>query len=104
MKMKKCFLLFLVITGNLMFAGIDNSATKKIVSGKVIDKKSGEELAGVEIQIDGKTIYSDLNGNFSANVDITKTNATLKYISYNNADVTLDPLSYNTIAIELASK
>ena len=63
--------------GNYAFAGnttTSNSASSsstvepstKLISGKVIDKISGEEIAGAEIQIGEKKVYSDLNGNFSA--------------------------------------
>lgn len=102
--MKKYFLTFILILGTFALSNADNSVIKKIVSGKVIDKASGEEIAGAEIKIDGKTFYTDLNGNFSTTIDISKPNAIVKYISYKSTNITLDPLSYNTIVIELAAR
>jgi len=39
----------------------------KLVTGKVIDKETGETLAGVRIQVKGTDTfcYTDLNGNYS---------------------------------------
>jgi hypothetical protein len=104
--MKKLIPLLLVIfIGTSLIAGTEPVlASKKIVSGKVIDKTSGEEIAGAEVLIGNKTIYTDLNGNFSASIDLIKTKATVKYISYNETNVTIDPLSYQTLVIELSSK
>lgn len=102
--MKKYILLFILAVGNIAFAANDNNIIKKIVSGKVVDKISGEEIAGAEIRVDGTIVYTDLNGNFSVIIDITKPEAFIKLISYNEMNVTLDPLSYNTIVIELAAR
>ena len=91
-----------------MFGGdINNGKEKestKLISGKVIDKNSGEEIAGAEIKINNKVIYSDLNGNFSAIIPSTKTEAFVTFVSYNNTKVNIDPFSYNTIVVELESK
>ncbi len=104
--MKKYLITLFIIIGSVAFAG--NPANEKgnttLVSGKVIDKVSGEEIAGAEVVVDDKTVYTDLNGNFSAIIDINKTNAIVKYVSYLDAKVTIDPFSYNTITIELSSK
>lgn len=105
---KNIFLFVLIVISNLALAGdINNSKEKestKLISGKVIDKISGEEVAGAEIKINDKTIYSDLNGNFSAIVSTAKTEALVTSISYNNTKVNIDPFSYNQIVVELESK
>jgi len=107
--MKKIYLIIVIIFfGNLVFAG-DTDKTKekdnsKLIFGKIIDKKSGEEIAGAAVKIDDKIIYTDLNGNFSANISTKKTEAIITSISYNVTKVNIDPFSYNTIVVELESK
>jgi len=92
----------LVVAGN----GIDNkeATNTKLVSGKVIDKISGEEIAGAEIKIADKIVYTDLNGNFSANINVVKTEAVVSFVSYNDTKINIEPFSYNTFVIELESK
>ena len=105
---KNIFLFTLVFISSITLAGdVNNSKgkeTTKLVSGKVIDKKSGEEIAGAEIKINDKIIYSDLNGNFSTIVSSVNTEASVSSISYNDTKVNIDPFSYNTIVVELESK
>lgn len=76
----------------------------KLISGKVVDKVSREEIAGAEIKIDNKVIYTDLNGNFIASVNSTKTEAFVTFVSYNDAKVNIEPFAYTAIVIELESK
>lgn len=92
----------LVVAGN----GIDNKnvTSTKLVSGKVVDKISGEEIAGAEIKIADNIVYSDLNGNFSANILVVKSEVVVTFISYNDTKVNIDPFSYKSILIELQSK
>lgn len=117
---KHLFILVAVLFGNYAFAGnatkttasnstVEPSTTStKLISGKVIDKISGEEIAGAEIQIGEKKVYSDLNGNFSAVVStdtrISKVEAAVNYISYNEACITIDLFSFNPLVIEILSK
>lgn len=107
--MKKVILTSLVLVFSMIiFAG--NSAVNNnkdatvLVSGKVIDKISGEEITGAQITIDNKIIYSDLDGNFSALININNVDAEIKYISYKDTKVKINPFTYNTLTIELASK
>lgn len=80
----------------------------KLISGKIIDKLSGEEIAGAEIMIGEKKVYSDLDGNFSAVVPAdthtTKVEVAVNYISYNQTCVIIDLFSYNPLVIEILSK
>jgi hypothetical protein len=98
----------LFFVANFTFAGdINNSKDKestKLVSGKVIDKNSGEEIAGASIKINDKIIYSDLNGNFSAIIPSSKAEAVVTSISYIDTKVNIDPFSFITIVVELESK
>jgi hypothetical protein len=105
---KNIFLVVFVFISIITLAGDINNCkvneTTKLISGKIIDKKSGEEIAGAEIKINDKIIFSDLNGNFSAIVSSSKTEASVTSISYNDTKINIDPFSYNTIVVELESK
>jgi hypothetical protein len=85
-----------------------NVTTGKLITGKIIDKTSGEEIAGAEILIGEKKIYSDLEGNFSAivsaNALTSKIEAAVNYISYNEACIQIDLYSYTPLIIEIVSK
>ena len=107
--MKKSILILVVsLITNLVVAGngIDNKdvTNTKLVSGKVIDKISGEEIAGAEIKIADKIVYTDLNGNFSANINVVKTEAVVSFVSYNDTKINIEAFSYNTLVVELESK
>lgn len=105
---KSIFLSIFILISSITFAGdITNTKEKgasRLVVGKVIDKISGEEVAGAEIKINDKIIYSDLNGNFSAMVTETKTEASVTSVSYNDTKINIDPFSFNTVLVELESK
>lgn len=73
--MKKIILLIIVVfaVGSFTFASEKSSkpvdsqvAVQSILTGKITDKLSGEELAGVLVKIEGtdETCYSDFEGNF----------------------------------------
>jgi len=70
-------MLFIFLAGNLQ-------AQKGILSGKVIDEKSAEELIGTTIVVTGTTIGSitDFDGNFTLNLDPGIYFITCSYISY----------------------
>lgn len=110
--MKKLVLTLLTIVfGFSLFAG-NGEVTKenkesdntKLVMGKVVDKQTGEEIAGAAIKINDKVIYTDLSGNFSAAINPSQAEATVTSISYNDTKVKIDPFSYNTLVVELESK
>ena len=102
------FIGFMLTVSSAIFAvntsTVNNKETTVLVSGKVVDKISGEEITGAEILIDNKIVYSDLNGNFTALININNTEAEIKYVTYKDTKVKVNPFSYNTITIELASK
>jgi hypothetical protein len=107
--MKKYILIIIVIiAGNNLIAGNSNKHEEKdntkIISGKVIDKISGEEIVGAEVKIGDKIVYTDFNGNFSASITTSKTEALVKFVSYNDSKINLDTFSYNTIVVELEAK
>ncbi len=62
------------------------------VKGQVIDKNSGETLAGVQIKINGLnyTVTTDLDGNFSIpELQPGEYTLELTYISYKNETVSI---------------
>lgn len=110
---KHFLILIALLVGNYGFAGTTPAGspdrlTTKLVSGKIIDKSSGEEIAGAEIQIGEKKVFSDLEGKFSAVIATdpltSKVEAAVNYISYNEACVTIDLFSYTPLVIEIVSK
>ncbi len=100
--------LITILIGNVVVAGNTSNnkekGDKRLISGKVIDKISGEEIAGAEIKIDDKIIYSDLNGNFMTSIQIEKTEAMVSFISYNVIKVNIDTYAFGEIVIQLESK
>ncbi|MBL7884978.1 MAG: carboxypeptidase-like regulatory domain-containing protein [Bacteroidia bacterium] len=109
--MKKQFLsLLILVCSTFAFAGETTNlkdsekANTKIVSGKVVDKQTGEELAGVEVKIADKVYLTDLNGNFSALIPTKNTTVAVSFVSYNSNAVEINPFSYQALVIELESK
>ncbi len=94
--------------GNTTPANTPSSSSTRLITGKIIDKVSGEEIAGAEIQIGEKKIYTDLEGNFSAVVPVdpqsSKIEAAVNYISYNEACIQIDLYAYTPLVIEIVSK
>ena len=79
----------------------------RLITGKIIDKISGEEIAGAEIQIGAEKVYTDLEGNFSTVqtlVGNAKLEAAVNFISYAETCVLIDPYSYTPVVIEIVSK
>jgi hypothetical protein len=68
-----------------------DSPKKATVTGKVMDKNTGESLAGALVVVKGTDIkvYTDLEGNYTIN-SIEPGNYTIEvtYISYANAQLT----------------
>jgi hypothetical protein len=104
--MKTPFILFcLFITSfNLQADNTNSENVLKLLSGKIVDKKNGEEIAGAVICIGDKKVYSDLNGTFSVFVDVSNTTVIISSISYLEINVVLDPMAYGTMIIELQEK
>lgn len=91
-----------------VFAGNSTTDNEKpqtrLVSGKVIDKASGEEIAGAEIKIADKTIYTDLNGNFLTSIPVATTPATISSVAYSETTVSIESFSYGEVVISLESR
>lgn len=112
--MKKIIALLFIISflaGNTVFAGNDNesgnAATTTVITGKVFDKCTMEELAGVTVQIEGTDIkaYTDIEGNFKIdNVQPGTYNLNISYISYKETEVVnvnADPAAKKDLEIKL---
>jgi hypothetical protein len=102
--------LVLIIGNNVFAEGNDATAAanaKASISGKVLDIKTGESLAGVAISIEGTNIkvYTDLDGSFSVDgITPGNYNLILSLISYKNSlveNIKLNPSSKENINIKL---
>jgi hypothetical protein len=109
--MKKLVLvIILFVFGTSAFAGENNNNkdaeknSTKLISGKVLDKATGEEIAGAEVKIADKIYLTDLNGNFSVLIPTTNISASVSFVSYNNLQVEINPFSYQALVIELEAK
>ncbi|MFZ4707853.1 MAG: carboxypeptidase-like regulatory domain-containing protein [Bacteroidales bacterium] len=91
-------------TGDAPVSGMNSKAT---ISGKVVDNKTGESLAGVAIAIEGTDlkVYSDLDGSFSINsIEPGSYNLILSLISYKNSlieNLKITPSEKEVIDIKL---
>jgi hypothetical protein len=82
-----------------------------ILSGKIVDPKNNEYLAGVKIACANcqKAVYSDLNGNFFIHLQITTVeNLTLEFsqVGYSSKTLTIQDLQANPgeLTIDLVSE
>ena len=84
--MKKAILLFSLIFSIGLFA-TNEPATLRLLSGKIIDKQTGETLAGVKVQIKGTDAYcfTNMDGTFALSVNAT-----------NSAGVVIDLVGYES--------
>jgi len=114
--MKKIAILFLslVVLSTTLFAGNDETGPAKSavmttsLSGKVLDKVTGEALAGVKVSVQGteKSVYTDFDGNFEIN-GIVPGNVELctNYISYksNVEKINVDLNKSNSVDVKIES-
>jgi len=122
MKKITTFIAIFLFSSSIMFAfnsneGKENTKNNKSavmttsVSGRVLDKITGEALTGVKVMINGtdKATYTDFDGNFEL-TNLTPGNHELKasYISYKetkeNIDVRLEKSNEVKLAIENISE
>lgn len=85
--MKQTLLLTFLIL--LTFSGYSTNADDVVknssISGKIIDKRTGEPITGVSIKLTGLdlTVYTDFDGNFSvSNVFPGKYDLTISMLTY----------------------
>ncbi|MCB8964065.1 MAG: carboxypeptidase-like regulatory domain-containing protein [Bacteroidales bacterium] len=89
--------------GNNNPTNSSNSASMRTIKGQVVDKQTGEALAGVAVKIDSETIaYTDFEGNFSAVVkNSTTINLNAKLISYTPENIQVSSTETSNIKLEL---
>lgn len=99
MVMKKILSILMVsiVALNVIAANEDDKkeSTKTVTSsmvstikGKVVDKLTGESLAGVTVKVDESTVvYTDFEGNFTINLNQPKAKICVSLISYAPAEV-----------------
>jgi hypothetical protein len=100
-----------LIISNKVFATGDESVVaanaKASISGKVLDIKTGESLAGVAVTLEGTNIkvYTDLDGSFSVDgISPGNYNLVLSLISYKNSlveNIKINPGSKGIIELKL---
>jgi len=109
-KLATLIICFTLVTS--AFANLENEEAKSTesavlttkISGKVIDKITGETLAGVKIRLNNSdnSVYTDFDGNFElANVKPGKTEIIATYISYKETTEIIDISLGNTNTVEV---
>jgi len=102
----------LMMTNNVFASGDEvvvaaNANAKASITGKVLDIKTGESLAGVAISVEGTNIkvYTDLDGSFTVDgITPGNYNLVLSLISYKSSlveNIKLNPSSKENIDIKL---
>ncbi len=115
--MKKIAIIFVsIFVLSIAFATASNEEGAKSesavmttsVSGKVLDKITGEALVGVKVTLTGseKSVYTDFDGNFEINgIRPGSVELTASYISYKKKTekVNVDLSNSNTIDVQIES-
>ena len=108
--MKKLFVLLiaLCVGFGISYAENDdkseNPAPTTSMTGKVVDKITGETLAGVMVALEGtdKYVFSDFDGNFTfEGLKPAKYNLTLSLISYEKSEVKVDLKNEEEVEVKL---
>ena len=108
--MKKIFILIiaLCVGFGISYAENDenthNASTTTSMNGKVIDKVTGETLAGVMVELEGtdKYVFSDFDGNFTfKELKPAEYNVTFSLISYEKSKVKVDLNKKESVEIKL---
>lgn len=83
------FILAFLLSASSLFA----QSSQKIIKGKVIDMKTGEELIGVNIKVKGvnRGTVTDINGNYSIEVPNPKSDILIfSYVGYNEQQIVVN--------------
>ncbi|MDD3875589.1 MAG: carboxypeptidase-like regulatory domain-containing protein [Bacteroidales bacterium] len=107
--MKTVILILALFSSTLLFSENKNDKNEKEstkqVSGKVTDRLTGENLAGVKIEIPGTDIitYTDFEGNFvlSVSAQNAESEISISFISYESTIVNMNNFSEDHPEIEL---
>lgn len=108
--MKKLFILVIALSVGLGISYAENDEISKnpapttSMSGKVIDKITGETLAGVMVELEGTDTYvfSDFDGNFTfEKLTPAEYKLTFSLISYEKSEVKVDLNKKETVEVKL---
>jgi hypothetical protein len=115
--MKKEIILIVILSLFICVLGFSGEMPTKpvkirtmILSGKIVDPKNNEYLAGVKIACAGgqKIVYSDLDGNFFIHLEVATGNLTLEFsqVGYSSKTLTIQDLQANAgaLTIDLVSE
>jgi len=103
-------ILAVLISTTTLFATIEKVpvAATTTISGQVVDKLTGEALAGVKISLNESetVVYSDLDGNFEIkNVKVGKNSIKTNLISYDMSSINIECTTVaKDVEIELDNK
>jgi len=103
-------ILAVLISTTTLFAAAEKApvAATTSISGQVVDKLTGEALAGVKISLNESesVVYSDLEGNFEINnVKVGNNSIKTNLISYGTSSIDVScKRDSNEIEIELDNK
>ncbi|KAB2825007.1 MAG: carboxypeptidase-like regulatory domain-containing protein [Bacteroidales bacterium] len=71
------------------------------IKGMVFDKSTKETLAGASVLINGKKVYTDLDGNFTIPATTGKCELKISMISYEDKVMTVNLNGQSSLKIEL---
>jgi uncharacterized membrane protein len=104
--------LFLITVSTISYSNVITDPTTSVnnkasITGRVIDKNTGESLAGAIVEIKGTNIkvYTDLEGNYSINnIDPGIYSIEINYISYSSKteNLTVESGSKENMNVEIA--
>ncbi len=95
MKLKNIFsFLFLLFSLSL--------SAQSVITGKVIDKETGEPLIGANIICDGKGTITDFDGNYELMLDDGSRNLVISYIGYTDQTLTLNLSGNQKLDIQMS--
>jgi protocatechuate 3,4-dioxygenase beta subunit len=103
--------LILIASSTIAFSKVITDPTtstndKAVITGKVIDQKTGESLAGALVELKGtdKKVYTDLEGNYSINnIEPGMYSIEINYISYSSKTqiLTIEAGSKESVNVEI---
>jgi hypothetical protein len=103
--------LILIASSTITYSNVITDPTittndKAVITGKVIDKITGESLAGALVEIKGTNIkvYTDLEGNYTINnIDPGMYSIEINYISYSSKtqNLTIEAGSKESVNVEI---